>query len=116
MNPELLMIETDHDMRNPANMLVLDRIARNVFHIPGVARVQTITRPLGAPIEHTSIPFQISMQNTTQVENQEYMKKRMADMLEQADAMQTTIDTMNHMYSIMAKAGRGHSPHGRPHA
>ena len=43
MNPELLMIETDHDMRNPANMLVLDRIARNVFHIPGVARVQTIT-------------------------------------------------------------------------
>ncbi len=103
MNPELLMIETDHDMRNPANMLVLDRIARNVFHIPGVARVQTITRPLGAPIEHTSIPFQISMNSITQVENQEYMKKRMADMLEQADAMQTTIDTMNHMYSIMQR-------------
>ncbi len=103
MNPELLMIETDHDMRNPANMLVLDRIARNVFHIPGVARVQTITRPLGAPIEHTSIPFQISMQNTTQVENQEYMKKRMADMLKQADAMQDSIDTMQRMYNITAQ-------------
>ncbi|SPM38870.1 membrane protein [Mycobacterium numidiamassiliense] len=103
MNPELLMIETDHDMRNPANMLVLDRIARNVFHIPGVARVQTITRPLGAPIEHTSIPFQISMQNTTQVENQEYMKKRMADMLKQADAMQDSIDTMQRMYDITAR-------------
>jgi RND superfamily putative drug exporter len=103
MNPELLMIETDHDMRNPANMLVLDRIARGVFHIPGVARVQTITRPLGAPIEHTSIPFQISMQNTTQVENQEYMKKRMADMLEQAAAMQNTIETMQHMYDITSK-------------
>ena len=103
MNPELLMIETDHDMRNPANMLVLDRIARGVFHIPGIARVQTITRPLGAPIEHTSIPFQISMQNTTQVENSQYMKKRMADMLHQADAMQNTIDTMNHMYSIMQR-------------
>ena len=103
MNPELLMIETDHDMRNPANMLVLDRIARGVFHIPGVARVQTITRPLGAPIEHTSIPFQISMQNTTQVENQEYMKKRMADMLKQADAMQDSIDTMQRMYEITAQ-------------
>ncbi len=103
MNPELLMIETDHDMRNPAGMLVLDRIARGVFHIPGVARVQTITRPLGAPIEHTSIPFQISMQNTTQVENQEYMKKRMADMLKQADAMQQSIDTMQHMYDITSK-------------
>ncbi|MEZ0349346.1 RND family transporter [Mycobacterium sp. pR1184] len=103
MNPELLLIETDHDMRNPANMLVLDRIARGVFHIPGVARVQTITRPLGAPIEHTSIPFQISMQNTTQVENQEYMKKRMADMLTQADAMQMSIDTMQRMYDITSK-------------
>ncbi|MCW2551197.1 MAG: hypothetical protein JWR78_978 [Mycobacterium sp.] len=97
------MVETDHDMRNPADMLVIDRIARSVFHLPGIARVQAIMRPLGKPIEHTSIPFQISMQNTTQVENQEYMKQRMKDMLQQADAMQNTIDTMNHMYSIMGR-------------
>ncbi|OIN80275.1 MMPL family transporter [Mycobacterium malmoense] len=103
MNPELLMVETDHDMRNPAGMLVLDRIARGVFHIPGIARVQAITRPLGAPIEHTSIPFQISMQNTTQVENQEYMKQRMKDMLKQADAMQESIDTMQRMYNITSQ-------------
>lgn len=103
MNPELLMIETDHDMRNPAGMLVLDRIARGVFHIPGVARVQAITRPLGTPIEHTSIPFQISMQNTTQVENQQYMHQRMNDMLKQADAMQQSIDTMQRMYNITSQ-------------
>ncbi len=103
MNPELLMIETDHDMRNPAGMLVLDRIARGVFHIPGIARVQAITRPLGTPIEHTSIPFQISMQNTTQVENQQYMHQRMKDMLKQADAMQQSIDTMQRMYNITSR-------------
>jgi putative drug exporter of the RND superfamily len=103
MNPELLLIETDHDLRNPAGMLVLDRIARGVFHVPGIARVQAITRPLGSPIEHTSIPFQISMQNTTQVENQQYMHQRMADMLKQADAMQESIDTMQRMYAITAK-------------
>jgi putative drug exporter of the RND superfamily len=103
MNPELLLIETDHDMRNPAGMLVLDRIARFVFHIQGVARVQAITRPLGTPIEHTSIPFQISMQNTTQVENQQYMHQRMADMLKQADAMQQSIDTMQRMYNITSQ-------------
>jgi len=103
MNPELLLVETDHDMRNPAGMLVLDRIARGIFHIPGVARVQAITRPLGTPIEHTSIPFQISMQNTTQVENQQYMKQRMKDMLQQADAMQQSIDTMQRMYNITSQ-------------
>ncbi|SON59087.1 Siderophore exporter MmpL4 [Mycobacterium simulans] len=103
MNPELLLVETDHDLRNPAGMLVLDRIARGVFHIPGVSRVQAITRPLGTPIEHTSIPFQISMQNTTQVENQQYMHQRMDDMLKQADAMQQSIDTMQRMYDIMSQ-------------
>ncbi|OBE95625.1 RND family transporter [Mycobacterium sp. 852002-10029_SCH5224772] len=103
MNPELLLVETDHDMRNPAGMLVLDRVARGIFHIPGVARVQAITRPLGTPIEHTSIPFQISMQNTTQVENQQYMKQRMKDMLQQADAMQQSIDTMRRMYNITSQ-------------
>src|SRR5581483_1002564 len=29
MNPDLLMIEADHDMRNPADMLVLDKVAKN---------------------------------------------------------------------------------------
>jgi RND superfamily putative drug exporter len=64
MEPELMMmIEADHDLRNPTNMLILDRVARSVFHTPGIARVQRITRPLGSPIDHASIPFQISAQS-----------------------------------------------------
>ncbi|WP_424745786.1 RND family transporter [Mycobacterium sp.] len=101
MNPELLLIETDHDVRNSADMLVIDRIAKGVFRTPGIARVQTITRPLGTPIEHTSIPFLISMQGTTQTMNQTYLKDRMADMLVQADEMAKTIDNMQHMYDLM---------------
>ncbi|WP_155766653.1 MMPL family transporter, partial [Mycobacterium colombiense] len=41
LEPELLMVETDHDMRNPESMLVLDKVAKAVFHVPGVAQVQT---------------------------------------------------------------------------
>ncbi len=52
MNPDMLMVETDHDMRNSRDMLVLDRIAKNIFRVPGIARVQSITRPLGPPMEH----------------------------------------------------------------
>ena len=66
MNPELLMIESDHDLRNSADFLVIDKIAKAIFQVPGIARVQTITRPEGKPIEHTSIPFLISMQGTSQ--------------------------------------------------
>ena len=47
MNPELLMIESDHDLRNPADFLVIDKIAKAIFRVPGIARVQAITRPEG---------------------------------------------------------------------
>jgi putative drug exporter of the RND superfamily len=101
LNPDVLLIETDHDMRDPADMLVLDRVAKNVFQADGVARVQAITRPLGAPIAHTSIPFQISMQGTTLAENMKYMHDRMADMRAVADQMTGVIDTMQSMLTLM---------------
>ena len=101
MNPELLLVETDHDVRNPADMLVIDRIAEGHLPPPGIGRVQTITRPLGTPIEHTSIPFLISMQGTTQTMNQTYLQDRMKDMLTQADTIQATIDNLERMYALM---------------
>ncbi|CAA0120817.1 Siderophore exporter MmpL5 [Mycolicibacterium vanbaalenii] len=100
MNPELLMIESDHDLRNSADFLVIDKIAKALFRVEGIARVQAITRPDGKPIKHTSIPFQMSMQGTTQRLNEKYMQDRMADMLVQADEMADTITTMEKMSNL----------------
>jgi RND superfamily putative drug exporter len=99
LNPELLMVETDHDMRNPADMLVLDRVAKGVFHTKGIDRVQTITRPLGTPIQHSSIPFQISAQSAGQIENLKYQKDRVGDLLKQANEITKTLDTLNRQYA-----------------
>jgi RND superfamily putative drug exporter len=101
MNPELLLIESDHDLRNSADFLVIDKIAKGIFKVPGISRVQAITRPQGTPIEHTSIPFQISMQGTTQTMNQKYLQDRMADMLKQADQMQVMIENIEKMMALM---------------
>ncbi|WP_454561191.1 MMPL/RND family transporter [Mycobacterium haemophilum] len=101
MKPEILMIESDHDMRNPADFLVLDRLAKGIFHIPGISRVQAITRPDGTAMDHTSIPFQISMQNAGQVQTLKYQQDRMNDMLKQADEMAKTIATMRRMHHLM---------------
>ena len=100
MNPELLLVESDHDLRNSADFLVIDKIAKAIFKVPGVGRVQAITRPQGSPIEHTSIPFQISMQGTTQKMNEKYQQDMMANMLKQADDMATTIASMEKMNAI----------------
>ncbi|CAN5295247.1 MMPL family transporter [soil metagenome] len=100
LNPEMLMIETERDLRNPADFLVIEKIAKAVFQVEGIGRVQTITRPEGTPIENTSIPFQMSQQGVLSTLNQKYNADRMDDMLKQAEDMQTTIDNMEKMSSI----------------
>ncbi|CQD19501.1 transmembrane transport protein MmpL [Mycobacterium europaeum] len=103
LNPDVLLIETDHDMRTPVDMLVLDKIAKAIFHTPGIAQVKAITRPLGTSIKHTSIPFIISMQGVSNAENMGFMKDRLDDMLVQVQAMDVSIATMKHMYDLMGQ-------------
>jgi RND superfamily putative drug exporter len=100
MNPDMLMIESDHDMRNTADMLVLDRVAKNVIRVVGIAMIQDITRPLGIPIQHSSIPFQNSMQSQTTMQNMAFLKDRIADILKLADQLQVNIDITERQYAV----------------
>jgi RND superfamily putative drug exporter len=101
MTPELLLIESDRDMRNPADFLILNKLAKSIFSVPGISRVQAITRPTGEPIAHTSIPFMLSMVQASQLQNLEFQKQRMNDMLKQADELAKTISIMQRMYALM---------------
>ena len=103
MNPEVLLVETDHDLRNSADFLVIDKIAKGIFRVPGVGNVQAITRPQGEPLEFSTIPAQMSMSGSSQQMNQAYMEDMFANMLNQADDMQSSIDTMNRMVALMAE-------------
>jgi RND superfamily putative drug exporter len=103
LSPELLMVETDRDLRNSADFLVIDRIAKSMFHQPGIGRVQTITRPLGTPVEHSSIPFMLGMQGTLQSLNMSFLQDRMKDMLRMGDDMQASVDSMQKMYDLMGE-------------
>ena len=100
-SPDLLLVETDHDMRNPADFLILNKLAKAVYAVPGISSVQAPTRPAGTPIAHTSIPYLLSMQGAGQLAVLPFMKERMNDMLKQADEMSTTINLMQRMYGLM---------------
>ncbi|MGE2730763.1 RND family transporter [Mycolicibacterium vaccae] len=100
LNPEMLMIESNRDLRNPADFLVIEKIAKAIFQVDGIARVQTITRPDGTPIENTSIPYVISQQGTLQRLNEKYNADRTADMSKQVAEMQKTIENMDKMNAI----------------
>ncbi|GBG36738.1 siderophore exporter MmpL4 [Mycobacterium montefiorense] len=101
MKPEVLMLESDHDLRNPTDFLILDKLAKGIFHVQGISRVQAITRPDGATMDHTSIPFQLSMQNAGIAQDMKFQRDRMDDMRKQADEMGKTVATMQRMYDLM---------------
>ncbi|WP_406816557.1 RND family transporter [Mycobacterium sp. M23085] len=61
---EMLMVETDHDMRNSADFISLDRVAKALIRLHGVAMVQGMTRPLGRALEHASIPYLFTTQGS----------------------------------------------------
>ncbi|WP_261863920.1 RND family transporter, partial [Mycobacterium montefiorense] len=103
LTPEVLLLESDHDMRNPVDTLVLDKAAKAIFHSPGIVQVKSITRPLGRSIDHTSIPFIMSMQGVMNAENMEFTKARVDDMVIQEHAMDVSIEAMRHMYDLMGQ-------------
>src|SRR6201991_419467 len=100
MNPDILMVNADHDMRNPADMLVLNAVARNVMHTEGIAMVQNITRPLGIPIQHSSIPFQTSIQGQTSNMNLPFQRDQLANQLKTVDSMNASIAIMQKQYQL----------------
>lgn len=100
LNPELLMIETDHDLRNPADFIVLDKVAKAVFHIPGIGRVQTITRPLGTPLDHSTLGFQMGAQSAARLQTQHYQEEQAQNLLKQADELKKTMATLHEQMQV----------------
>ncbi|CAN5307981.1 RND family transporter [soil metagenome] len=103
MNPDILLIEADHDLRNSADFLVLDKVAKAVFGVEGISRVQAPTRPQGTPIENTSIPFMISMQGVGMAQNMQFMFDRLDEMKAQAEDLGETVQIMKNMQNIMTR-------------
>ena len=101
MNPDILMVEADHDMRNPADMLVLDRVVRNVLNTHGIAMVQDITRPLGIPIQHSSIPFQNSMGGQSTMQQYPFQQTSLANLRKTADDLEFLAQNTERLYGVL---------------
>ncbi|WP_349268834.1 membrane protein [Mycolicibacterium parafortuitum] len=101
MAPEILMVETDRDLRNPTDFLILNKLAKAVLAVPGIANVQAVTRPEGTPIPGATIPYMLSVQQAGQQQFMQFQKTRMAELLEQSNMLTEMIGIMQHMYGLM---------------
>ena len=105
LNPELLMIEADHDLRNSTDMIILERVAKAVFHTDGHRPGAVHHKAVGnARWTTRSIPFQISAQSTGQIKNLQFQHDRGADLLKQADVISKSIDILQQQYALQQQS------------
>jgi putative drug exporter of the RND superfamily len=88
---EMLMIETDHDMRNSADFISLDRVARALIRLPGVAMVQSITRPMGRALEHATLPYLTTTQGSGSGQQLPFNEQQNANTNQQAQINADTV-------------------------
>ncbi|WP_374159973.1 RND family transporter [Mycobacterium sp. G7A2] len=100
---EMLMIETDHDMRNPADFISLDRVAKSLIRLPGVAMVQSITRPLGRPLEHATIPYLFTTQGSGSGQQLPFNEQQNENTDRQADIQTRSVEVLAQVLDLTQK-------------
>lgn len=56
--PDVVTIETDHDIRNPAGLIAIERISKAIMAIPDVRMVQSASRPDGTVPQEATLTAQ----------------------------------------------------------
>jgi putative drug exporter of the RND superfamily len=97
---EMLMVESDHDMRNSADFISLDRVAKALIRLPGVAMVQSITRPLGRPLDRATLPYLFTTQGGGQGQQLPFNQQQNADTDKQAQIQADTVAVLGKTIGI----------------
>lgn len=97
---EMMMIETDHDMRNSADFISLDRVAKGLIRLPGVAMVQSITRPLGRPLEHATIPYLFTTQGSGSGQQLPFNEQANENTDRQAEIQTRSVEVLQHVIGL----------------
>jgi RND superfamily putative drug exporter len=59
--PDVVIVEADHDLRNPSGLIAIERISRQIMAIPGVRMVQSASRPAGRVPDEASLTYQAGL-------------------------------------------------------
>lgn len=100
---EMMMIESDHDMRNSADFISLDRVAKALIRLPGVAMVQSITRPLGRPLDHANIPYLFTTQGGANGQQLPFTQQQNSDTDQQAQIQTESLAVLSKTIDLTQK-------------
>ncbi len=95
--PDVVTVQADHDLRNPAGLIAVERITRQVMAIPGVRRVQSASRPDGKVPEQATLPYQTGVLGRQLGDTIDSLTQRLTRVAELDNALartQTAVDAL----------------------
>lgn len=59
--PNVVTVQTDHNLRTPAGLIAIERITRQIMAVPGVRMVQSASRPAGRVPDEATLSYQAGL-------------------------------------------------------
>ena len=56
--PEIVLITSSHDLRNPAGLIAIERVSKKIMDTPGIYLAQSASRPTGSIPEQAALTAQ----------------------------------------------------------
>lgn len=97
MYPDMVLIEAPHDLRNSADIAVLEKAAQRLNQMPDVKSVQWITRPLGTPLDQASLTYSVGLAGSLASQNAIVLAERsrqLRDLTRNLATMTSTIEDL----------------------
>src|SRR5205823_10373818 len=79
---------------NSADFISLDRVARALIRLNGVAMVQGMTRPLGRALQHASIPYLFTTQGSGNGQQLPFNREQNSNTDQQADIQSHSVEVL----------------------
>ncbi|GAB09055.1 hypothetical protein GOARA_027_00180 [Gordonia araii NBRC 100433] len=107
MAPSVLIIESDHDMRNPADLIALSKLTDAVASIHGIDAVQGVTRPLGRPLDQGTLTNQVGYIGNRFTQMTSLLKHRISDLQSISTALDNLDSAVNGLASALDRGNAG---------
>lgn len=88
--PDVVTIQADHDLRNPAGLIAIERITRHIMAVPGVRAVQSASRPDGKVPDQATLSYQAGVLGRQFGDTMDSLSQRLKRVAELDDALAQT--------------------------
>jgi len=107
MYPDVVLVQAPHDLRNSADIAVLEKAAQRVNQMPDVTSVQWLTRPLGAPLDQASLTYSVGLAGSLASQNSILLTERSRQLRHLTDNLASTIATIEDLQRQLQVAQQG---------